>query len=252
MGAALLLVYMILMAMVWSAEQFIRFQHARNVALAEAKARAEAANQSKSEFLANMSHELRTPLNAIIGFSEVMARRDARARSATPQLPRLCRATSTSSGRTCSSIINDILDLVARSRPASSSCPTSRSSSPAVAASVRRLIAARAEARRRHAARPRCRARPAAAARRRARDCKQILMNLLSNGVKFTPPGGQVSLTATRGPRRRRRRASPSPTPASASKAEEMPKATALFGHSETSCQDRGRRRPRPALQRAS
>ncbi len=44
----------------------------RTEQLAEAKARAEAANRAKSSFLANMSHELRTPLNAVLGFSRLL------------------------------------------------------------------------------------------------------------------------------------------------------------------------------------
>ena len=44
----------------------------RTEQLAEAKARAEAANREKSRFLANMSHELRTPLNAVLGFSRLL------------------------------------------------------------------------------------------------------------------------------------------------------------------------------------
>ena len=48
-------------------------QQRATVALRTAKAEAEMASRAKSEFLANMSHELRTPLNAIIGFSQILA-----------------------------------------------------------------------------------------------------------------------------------------------------------------------------------
>ena len=69
----------------------------------------ETVSRHKSEFLANMSHELRTPLNAIIGFSEVLQRADVR--RAQRAAARLRRGRPRRRPRTCSSLINDILDL---------------------------------------------------------------------------------------------------------------------------------------------
>ena len=73
-----------------------------------AKEIAETANRVKSEFLATMSHELRTPLNAIIGFSEVI-----KSQSCGPGLPRYREyaADIHNAGRHLLSVINDILDF---------------------------------------------------------------------------------------------------------------------------------------------
>ncbi len=73
--------------------------------LAEASARAEAANRAKSEFLANMSHEIRTPMNAIVGLTHLL-RRDIRDHEQVSRLRQIDTAAAH-----LMHIIDDILDL---------------------------------------------------------------------------------------------------------------------------------------------
>lgn len=78
----------------------------RTEQLAEAKARAEAANRAKSTFLANMSHELRTPLNAVLGFSRLLKNDPA----ATP-MQRETLDVIVRSGEHLLNLINNVLDM---------------------------------------------------------------------------------------------------------------------------------------------
>jgi len=158
--------------------------------LEAAKMRAEAASKAKSDFLANMSHELRTPLNAIIGFSDLM-----KSEMLGPIGSDTYRGYVSDihfSGCHLLEIINDILDVV-RHESGKMELKEDTIAIEDVIADALRLIAPQASE-----ARVSLDWRPATAAlpglycdRVRVR---QMLLNVLSNAVKFTEPGGSVEI----------------------------------------------------------
>jgi signal transduction histidine kinase len=158
--------------------------------LTAALAAAEARDEAKSTFVANMSHELRTPLNAILGFSEIMTGQmfgpigSERYRQYAQDIH--------DSGRHLLGVVNDVLDLskIEASRFELSDEPVDLGG---ITRDVVRLVEARASGggvriRLDLPNLPRLMADP--------RLTRQLLLNLLNNAVKFTPPGGEVAAVA--------------------------------------------------------
>jgi len=160
---------------------------AAHEALRVAKDAAEHANRAKSEFLATMSHELRTPLNAIIGFSDMIIGQ-ALGPLGNEQYLGYIRDIN-ASGVHLLTIINDILDL-SKAEAGKLEMSEDVTDLAQVINSGLRMLAARAEG-----AKVTLRADlPAKLPYLFAdeRKLKQILLNVLSNGIKFTPAGGEV------------------------------------------------------------
>jgi len=159
----------------------------------EAKSReVETANRHKSEFLANMSHELRTPLNAIIGFSEVLSQQMFGAIN--PKQGEYLGDIQ-GSGQHLLSLINDILDL-SKVEAGKMELELSRFSLAAALQSVTMMVRERAA--RRGVTMSADVDPEIGVIQADERKVKQVVLNLLINGVKFTPAGGQVRLRATR------------------------------------------------------
>ncbi len=155
----------------------------------EEKLRAESANTAKSGFLANMSHELRTPLNAINGFSEIMVREmfgplgDRRYKEYANDI--------LNSGQHLLALINDILDM-SKIEAGKMTLSLDWLQIDDVVGDVARLMRNRADAANLLLTTSVPPGLPEIEADYRA--IKQILLNLISNAIKFTPAGGRIDV----------------------------------------------------------
>lgn len=163
---------------------------AREERYRSAKQQAEEANIAKTRFLSNMSHELRTPLNAILGFSEIMATEvfgklgNARYLEYAQDILR--------SGRHLLEVINSVLDI-AKSESGKMSISPKFVDLQLVLQDCAKMLAGQ------HAAaniafRLNMPAVPLVLAGEEAK-LRQIFINLIANAIKFTEPGGSVTVT---------------------------------------------------------
>ncbi len=154
-----------------------------------ARARAEEANRAKSHFLANMSHELRTPLNAIIGFSEIME---------SNMFGPLGSARYTEyakdihdSGRHLLSVIDDILDI-AKIEAGKYTVQIENVDIAAIIDWSVDMVRTRTNEKHQKITRHVPNSLPVLRADQRA--MRQVVLNLLSNAMKFTPERGEIGI----------------------------------------------------------
>lgn len=155
--------------------------------LIAAKGKAEQASYAKSKFLANMSHELRAPLNSILGFSDFIKDNSTTGDAKTLEYVGYIN----DSGKHLLSLINDLLDMAKIEVGKYQLIPETLDPLEVIdeASGGLRLTMESAGI---HFIPPSLKNAPPLVADRRA--LKQILINLLSNGIKYTPSGGSLSV----------------------------------------------------------
>ncbi|HEY1612192.1 MAG TPA: ATP-binding protein [Rhizomicrobium sp.] len=157
-------------------------------ALVEARERAEAASRAKSTFLANMSHELRTPLNAIMGFADLMLHRTfGEMPGRYEEYVRLIR----DSGGHLLALISDLLDM-AKIEAGKLDLQCEPVDLADMVRDCAEIMRASMQAKSLMLTFSVANTPIALWADRRA--LKQVLLNVLSNAVKFTPAGGSVTI----------------------------------------------------------
>jgi two-component system cell cycle sensor histidine kinase PleC len=170
------------------AEGIIARQHELNLELTAAAAAAEAQSRDKSMFLANISHELRTPLNAIIGFSEII-KNEGRASLAKQHQDYVDDIHG--SGKHLLALINDILDY-SKAEAGKLQIEYSEADMLKLIRNCMRMVLPRAEAA--QVTLVENLPKTPLAITTDIKKLKQVLLNILSNAVKFTPAGGEVRI----------------------------------------------------------
>jgi two-component system cell cycle sensor histidine kinase PleC len=210
-------------------EKLVNRQHEEKTKLEKAKNIAEIQNQQKSMFLANVSHELRTPLNAIIGFSEII--KDEVLGPVGHNQYKEYIADINASGVHLLSLINDILDY-SKAEAKKLDVEAIDIDICKIAHNCLRLIEQRANEAKVQLIEdiPKDPVALLADPKR----MKQVILNLLSNGVKFTPEGGSVTLSVTKNAKEGIVKLMVFDTGIGIAK-EDMPKAMAPFGQIDSS-----------------
>ncbi len=153
-----------------------------------ARAAAEAASLAKDQFLATMSHELRTPLNAIGGYADLL---ELEIRGPVNEAQRVDLTRIRRSQRHLLALVNDVLDLARLGAGATVLRVTDVALADAFAdldALVRPQMDSKA------LVYEPCEPDPATAVRADRDRLVQVLANLVSNSIKFTPPGGRITV----------------------------------------------------------
>ncbi|MDR0249139.1 MAG: response regulator [Oscillospiraceae bacterium] len=158
----------------------------RDKELSEAKDQAERASLAKSDFLSRMSHEIRTPINAIMGMTTIALA------SSTPEKTRSCLMKIDKSSKQLLGIINDILDM-SKIESGKMDVQMENVRLDDLLTDAANIISVRAEEKKQRLS---VNVEPGAPAVFRGDKLRlsQILLNLLTNAVKFTPDGGQLRL----------------------------------------------------------
>ena len=160
---------------------------------AEALQSAERASKAKTDFLANMSHDIRTPMNAIIGITTLMKNELHQPEKLAEHLDKL-----ENSGQLLLGIINDILDM-SRIESGKTTLNVEKMNLPQQISQLDSIIRQQAGQRRQtftvntHLQHENVLADP--------NRLNQVLMNILSNAVKYTPTGGHIQLEVEELPR---------------------------------------------------
>lgn len=155
---------------------------------------AEAANRAKTEFLSRVSHELRTPLNAVLGFAQLL--RLQKPQQLNPQQFEMIGHIE-SSGRHLLDMINDVLDV---SRIEAGTLRVSSAYVDAIELARDCVDTVATQAAQAGIQLQMIQRGDAAGMRGDRARIKQVVLNLLSNGIKYNRPGGHVTLTVeTRG-----------------------------------------------------